>query len=836
MIGKIFFTLSLPFVALACLKAQLVELQNASISDTLVSYEWTAQNGAQSIIQSSDNLTNWLDERGLWTGGPLATSFHASFDHTPFQSKFYRIKGIPAAAPDSDFDRLSDAEEATLGTDPFCADSNGNGYGDWEESLLSAPPASPQANPLSVSLTQLSANSPPVTAYRDDRVITLDLDFIAGNPWHTFDQQADGLGSVGFHISWHPVDDPSRTASTITSYRRVDLQAVWNEVPYQITVTPVNRLGQLLTGQKTEGIIHGGSDLRVKTLRSEMTFFDDFNQSQGLPSELKWNSTFATPNNPDFNGLFVNHQYHVHTSCGTRNGGSGDRAQTVHRPRKPLVLESGETRRIVFDLDGIEGRARGIWYLDIVPSLIDITGHSGIGVGDTEGMAFPAYGLRFKLAGQGLALLAFNEEGQQIEIATADNLHWDGLELHANVRRHWEIRLSPDSASVLIDGQEVLNSPLGAHSLTPGEYHLHWNVFAYNSWKRNFPFYVVHWDNFGFDGPDPLADIEVHNYRTTVMGTDYRESANHQPTDFQIEIPGSLLTTSPGAQAEASLCFTLQRDDFTAYVHHPNDAISVNGTSYPIPAPQTNGLTPLTPGELVSAIVPHSMRIPLGSISDTSSAPLLTGTNILTFTTLSSGIHNVHLEIDYPSNSAPPFTESRSLHPVLIHPHFPKPGLPVTIESIGSHPVGNWRQHLEEKATFNPTVSGTIPILVAANAAIFNNTPTKLYPNFVSSNAAAFGVNPGLQYLELKVRPDDASDPVHTQRLDLNVDVPAPQCAHAFQLDTTTLPNGIYEVEVTGKDGRGNALSPDYYGVGQATGTVSQMNGYYFPLHVTVAN
>lgn len=790
--------------------------------------------GAQLSLETSIDLFTWKEEPGLWTGPAWGTlpRFEFRLQDWPGERGYVRMKEASAPPADRDFDRLSDAEEQALGTDPDQADSNGNGVGDWEESRQ-AGAADARPNPLAVPLTKAHPESPAVTVHRDDRVATVDLDYVAGNPRRLFDIGADGRGAVGYQVTWHPVDAPEQATSVLTSHRRVDIQPLWNEVPYRVEVIPVDRLGTLQSDRSSSGVVQGGSDLRVNQLRAEMTFFDDFNQPQGLPSELNWNSAYATPNNPRFNGLFVNRQYHVHTSTGTRNGGSGDRAQSVHRPRKPLVMEAGETRRIVFDLDGANVKARGIWYLDVLPEQIDITGHSSIGTGDNSSLAYPANGLRLVLNGHALSIVAFDASGQQILIQEERDLHWNGHELFTNVRRHWDIRLSTTSVRILIDGTEVLAADLGEHALDPGEYHLHWNLFAYNSWKVNIPFYVVHWDNFGFDGPDGLADKVVHNYRAQVMGTDYVESADHQPATVWIDIPDDLRPTVPGATAKATLYFTLQRDDFRPYQPDAADRVLVNGQAFPIPRARTNGAVDLDDYDLVSSITPYSMRIPLGEL-DADVAPLKTGRNELRFESKSCGFHNIHLEIEYPQAAAPPFTESRDLHPVPVHQHYPKPGLSVGIESIGSNPVGDWRGDLNDPAVFNPVVSGVVPILTVANGIVIS--PGQLDANANHASMAGFGVNPGIRELQLVVRPDGQSDPVHSETLTTRADVPAPQCLHTFSFDTTSLPNGVYEIEVTGLDGRGNRLAPNYGKAGGEAGTVEAYNGFYFPLHVTVEN
>ena len=320
---------------------------------------------------------------------------------------------------------------------------------------------------------------------------------------------------MGYRVTWWPVHRPQDVQHKLTALRRTQIQPLGNGVPYAVRVQGVDGMGHLVGGP-AQGIVHGGSDARVRTLRAQLTgFFDDFNRPAGLPEERKWNTTFSKINDPALQAFFINHQFHSHTLVGTPATGYGDRGQTVHRVRNALQLGPGETRRIVFDLDGVGYGGRTVWYLDLLSAPVDITSHFAI----SGGAGFPGHpspGLRFKLLGQELSLWSLTTDGEQILIVKQPSIDWDGFQTFPNVRRAFEILVSENNVRVTLDGGVVLDSPLGFGALAPGSYTVHWTAFGYNTMKVNLPYMLLHWDNFGFDGPAPST--VVHNYRSQVRG------------------------------------------------------------------------------------------------------------------------------------------------------------------------------------------------------------------------------------------------------------------------------------------------------------------------------
>lgn len=131
-------------------------------------------------------------------------------------------------------------------------------------------------------------------------------------------------------------------------------------------------------------------------------------------------------------------------------------------------------------------------------------------------------------------------DGASHQIGAAD-MESLGVQVVSNVRRSFEARVGTDGVEILIDGKSIINAPIPAGALKPGAYELLWNAFGYNTPKDNNPYFFIHWDNFGFDGPN-LQRREVHNYVTRIAGTDYQKSSRataSYPT-FTVGIPDDL--------------------------------------------------------------------------------------------------------------------------------------------------------------------------------------------------------------------------------------------------------------------------------------------------------
>ena len=688
-------------------------------------------------------------------------------------------------------------------------------------------------------LKKSGPDAPVVRVIRDDRVATLELDYVPGNPWTPFNIGSDGRGAVGYRVSWTPLRSAvnrKREAMfrKVTSLRRVQIQPLRNNEPYYVKVEYVNRFGEIV-GDFAFGTIQGGNGRRVNRLRQEMTgFFDDFNQPAGLPDERSWNTSFSQTNDPAMQAFFVNPQFHTHTVVGTPSVELfGDRGQTTHRVRNKMVLGQGETRRIVFDIDGFKMGGRAIWYLDLVQEETEMTSHVTVG-GGQGASGHPSPGLRFFLEGQSAAVFYFNEAGEQILIQENRYLEWDGVQTFPNVRRAVEIQLSQNHVTMLMDGVAILDTDLGQGAIETGEYTVLWSAFGYNTMKVGMPYFLIHWDNFGFDGPPSTST--VHNYRTQVAGTDLIRSNDFEERTVAINIPDDLTPTGPG-QGEARLVFTRQMNNWDPVRWSAADTVSVNGTVYPVDAPTSSAAPPLQLEDLINSNAAYSTYIPLGTVGINGTSPLVAGENEIVFQASRCGFHNIHIEVAYPAGSEPDYTPPQELHPVPLHHHFLKVGLPARISHVGVSQVDHNVWYMNSPENFNASVNGTIEIGTLVNAEEFNNRTT-LSSDFTSATLASAGDNPGIRKVELWIRPDggDENSATLLGSVNTNAVAPAPQFIHEFSLDTTQFSNGLYELFVVAEDSRGVMSLPNYGGMGQLVSSGEELNGFYFPIHITIGN
>lgn len=689
--------------------------------------------------------------------------------------------------------------------------------------------------PQVVTLLKSGPNAPNVDILRDDQVATLELDYEAGNPWTPFDIGNDGLGPVGYRVTWIPFLGYSFTGAKqqITAQRRTQLQPLINDAPYYVRVEYVNRLGEIV-GDFAFGTFNGGSSQRVDTLRQQMTgFFDDFQQPEGLPDELKWNTSFSQTNDPAMQAFFINPQFHAHTLVGTpRHELFGDRGQATHRIRNRLNLGSGETRRIVFDIDGVNFKGRAIWYLDLVQEECEITSHVTVG-GGAGSSGHPSPGLRFSLDGHHMGVYRFNEAGEQILVAENLNLGFGGAQMIPNVRRAVEIQLAENHVTVLIDGVSVIDSDISA-PLDTGEYNVLWTAFGYNTLKVAMPYFLIHWDNFGFDGP--ASANTIHNYRSQVAGSDLIRCDDFQPQTVTIEIPDDL-TPLNSSTGQARLVFTRQMNNWDPVIWMPMDTVTLGGIDFPIPEPVSMATPPLQLEDLINTNAAYSTYIPLGTVGQGGTAPLVQGANQLTFSASRCAFINVHIEVEYPNGDAPEYTAPQEIHYAPVHGDFIKVGLPARISRIGGVEVDNYVSHINDPANFNAEINGTIDIQILVNASLFVSDTT-LDSDFVSASLAASGRNPGVRKVELWIRPDGGDDTtaVLLGSVNTDADVSAPQFVGSFSFDTTTFANGIYEVTVLAEDGRGVLSLPDFSSVSDFIDEAPELNGMYYPLHVTINN
>lgn len=697
--------------------------------------------------------------------------------------------------------------------------------------------------------------APTVRIDRDDHVATIEMDFDAhaGHGGQLWTIGTDGLDPAGYLVRWWP--DPAEVSNidfslgcanensagttiigtsenpyqVVTPNPIVQIQPLANNVTYHLKVEKVNGLGQVVS-PATEMTFQGGDGSRVAELRSSMTFFDDFNWEEGPADELKWNNAMGPQTDPRFNLFFINKQCHVHTLNGTRNDGAGDRSLVAQRARKKLLIEQNVERRIVFDMDGIFS-GRSVWYLDLTPVPTDLMSH--LSFFDTDGdTGLPADMFRLRAVGNEISVSLINSAGASQRIADT-HLPSFGRRMHPNVRRTFDVRLSATGVQIRVDDTTVLEANFPAGAFKPGVYYPLWSTVGYNTSKDDNPYFLSHWDNFGFDGPD-LDTMQAYNYVTRIAGTDLQKSyswGENYPI-YNIEVPDDFTPTQPDEIYEAWLVFSYQKNDFSTFTIEPGDYFTFNGVSFPLPEGGNNS-DPLVPGLVNYAGSPLSNRVKIGEISSTSSI-LNVGNNTAQFFATNTGIMNVHLEIMVPDNiSISDYTQPADIHPFVYHGDLPKLGAPAKITFIDSEEL----QSVDDYLT-GPTVSDTMQVeVLVGNTSWANWAPQWLNQPANSAEFWSTGSTAGIAKVDLFMRPLGETDgpgdivaSIHT-----NEDSPAPQLRYVFNVDTRSFTNGEYELFLQATDSKGYKSHPSYHGFAFRW-DAEEISGAYYPVRVTIEN
>ena len=706
------------------------------------------------------------------------------------------------------------------------------------------------------------APAPVVQILRDDRVATLEMDYRGEDAWgQWWTMDGSGHDDAGFLVTWWPegttaaklerarpnpwhdgslgclsMEKASDAATTVrwlvTGNRRVQLQPLLNAAPYRVRVQRIDALGEI-TSQANELSFNGGDGTRVDALRASMTHFDDFNLPLGPADEKLWNNATVTSTDARFNLFFINDQYHAHTLNGTRVDNTGDRSQTSQRFRKLVRIAPGTRRRVVFDMDSPLS-PRSVWYLDLNPVSTDLTAHTDFfDMDGTTGL--PAGTLRLRAQFQTFSVNIVGMDGASHQIASVD-MEASGRQAVSNVRRNFEARVGTDGIEVLIDGRSVINANYAPYALQAGDYEPLWIAFGYNTPKDAVPYYLVHWDNFGFDGPD-VAPLEVHNYVTRIEGTDYQKASrgNDEFPTFIVKVPDDLHPTSAAASAQASLVLTYQMGDYSNFTLVPGDHVTLNGNAnFTLPA-RINNSAPNDPDLLVWGI-PYTVRIPLGTIAHNGASPLVVGDNAFQFFAENTGILDVHVEVAYPPGSAPAYTPPAAIHHFPLHSELPRLGLPARFEQIGDTQVGDdHRLTAEPRARIG--IASMVPVtFVVGNHSYANWAPELMVFPVQSTEVWSTGGTGGIASVEVFLRPAAGTPPgQRVLLLDAARDVPAPQGRYTRSFDSRTFANGDYEMFVQATSPSGLKSHPSY-GDETHVWDAAQLSGAYYPILVHIGN
>lgn len=730
------------------------------------------------------------------------------------------------------------------------------------------------------------AGAPVIRVLRDDRVATLEMDYDAENPAFQFwEMSGDPQDDAGFLVRWWPVAgsegldgkarliqgndgaaclDPDHLRAPdlgskatgqlpgenwmVTGNRRVQLQPLDNGRSYELSVQRINALGRI-TSNAARLVFQGGDGSRVAQLRSQMTYFDDFNRPMGPVDERLWSNAVMTSTDERYNQFFINHQLHAHTMHGTRVETTGDKSQTSQRFRKRIRVQEGVRRRVVFDTDSpLSGRS--VWYLDFNPVPTEVTGHASFF--DIEGDAgLPAGVLRLRMGGQTLSVSLIDPSGASRRIASVE-MDAVGRQAVPNVRRAFDVRVGTDGIQVFIDGRSVINTAYigvesgATYTFPAGDYELLWVGFGYNTTKDGVPYYLIHWDNFGFDGP-VVDDRVVHDYVTRIAGSDYRKAsasdgAAGRPT-FTIRIPDDLRPTAAGVAAEAWLVATYQMGDYSWMAVRPGDHVRVNGgPQVPLPPPGNNSTDPALDPDTTWGL-PYTARMKVADLTSTSAAPFVIGDNTFQFFATNVGLLNVHLEVLYPPGSEPAYTPPSQIHHFPLHAEVPRFGPPARIHHVGTQRVG--REHVFEPAHLEPGEEARIAVagVVQIDAEVGNTSwdpgwAAQLMRVPVSSiEVWSTGGTAGISKLELFLRRvgtgTGPGDPVRA--LDTAHDAPAPQGRYRIAFDSRAHANGDYELFLQATTPSGLKSHPSYGEEISHYGS-ENLSGAYRPVRIRIQN
>jgi hypothetical protein len=705
--------------------------------------------------------------------------------------------------------------------------------------------------------------APEVRVLRDDRVATLEMDYDADDPWGQFwEMDGSGEDDAGFLVTWWPAGaapaktdalalhhehagaigclspDHAAKASApgarwlVTGNRRVQIQPLVNGAPYLVRVERLDALGRI-TSHPTVVAFDGGDGARVAALRASLTHFDDFNLPAGAADATLWGNAASTSTDERFNLFFINDQYHAHTLNGTRVENTGDKSQTSQRFRKRMRIEPGMRRRIVFDMDAPTS-PRSVWYLDLNPIRTELTGHADFF--DQEGATgLPAGMLRLRAQFQTFSVSLIGMDGASHQIASVD-MEDVGRQAVPNVRRHFEARVGTDGIQVSIDGREVIDAAFAPYALAPGDYEPLWIGFGYNTAKDGVPYFLLHWDNFGFDGPVVDAPV-VHDYVTRIAGSDYQK-ANRGGGEFPlftVPIPDDLRPVVPGAVAEAWLVWTYQMGDYSTFGLMPGDDVEVNGGArHALPA-RPNNSSPNVP-DLLAWGVPHTVRVKLGELVQGGPSPLLVGDNRFRFRAHNTGILNVHVEVSYPPGSAPAYTPPAAIHPFPRHADLPRLGPPIRIERVDGVEVGE-PHRITQDAPVRIPVSGDVPLdIVAGNRNWANWAPHLMNVPVQSTEVWSSGGTQGIAQVEVFVRGAGQAPPGQRVLLLATArDAPAPQGRWVRSFDSSQFPDGDYELSVQATAPGGLKSHPSY-GDETYAWDAAGLSGAYYPIRIRIEN
>ncbi|MGB0387819.1 MAG: hypothetical protein ACPGWR_23620 [Ardenticatenaceae bacterium] len=642
--------------------------------------------------------------------------------------------------------------------------------------------------------------------------------------------------------------------SEVTPFRVFLVQPLEPGVIYEARVYNIDNYGNLSLSSQPVEFQHDASVVEARRERMN-GFFDDFNQPMGTFDELKWNTAFSGCVQAGQGAHHINHEFHAHTMS---KSSKCDRAVVNARPRDVFDF-TDRTGTIEFDLDGSK-RSRQLWYLDLYPAgpeysagrKRDISGHVALDAVGGVLNSDPAHLLRIVQTGTngGAIQLKFADAGGRMKNlrdftdiyrngACGWNLKYceeENLSPVPNVRRRFRIDLSKTDIRIFINEILVLDAslePVDRSGELPYERaDVVWLLFSYNTTKDNLSRSVLHWDNFGFDAPANYEKSTViHNYTDGRVGpAEPTEGTNDKwggpkanmddPVVTTIPIPDPLLDTA-GVAPKAELMFTLQGD----YVWPDEEQLivlnegTVHEKRYTLPKPSSE-IRGLPFDRVVGPVVPYSALLPIDIASSANEGGLIQGDNELKFYFDNVSVFNIHVELTYPIDRAPSFTQPSAIFADYAAQNMPDPG-PVgpglRIQEIDRDFIWNKNDFASEvdengqptRLIKTSSLSGHVPFVITGN---------------VEAQMTATGHATGISRYEILL-----NQQVIWSR-EVNRESPVAYFNHQdIEWDTTIVPDGTYELFMRAYDPEGNPSFVDFF-------QANSIMGEYIPILVTVNN
>lgn len=634
------------------------------------------------------------------------------------------------------------------------------------------------------------------------------------------------LGIYGYKVEWGPQSE-GFINSALTVNRSFQLQPLTPGTTYIARVYAISAYGELSLPSETIMTAHDAT--RVNGMRTRLNgFFDDFNSPAGAFDELKWNQAYSGCVAEGTGGQHINTQFHGHNLLSTAGC---DRGVAVSRARKIFDI-TDRTGLIEFDLDGAKG-SRQFWYLDLSPVDLqwgrkrDLSGH--VSLGDSGNAADPMGLLRIVQSGHSVSLQLADETGV---LFTLDDQYQNGacgsdlrfcsnaqggynLLPQTNVRHHWKIMMSQTHISIFIEDVLVVDASLAQLNWPQGlpwsRMQIAWIYFSYNTAKENIVRGLLHWDNFGFDAPQISEQNEtvIHNYSDGEIGPQNYVTNNccaprsqlSEPLLIQIPIPDPVVSTDAGLPLKAELMFTLQGN----YNWTQTDHVLVNGHHYSMPQPQAAGMSG---ADLIGSIIPYSASI------DIDPSVIISGDNLLSFYLNNIAVFNAHIELTFPQEMAPSFTQPIDIfgYEDYLPKIMPNPGpigTGILIDKIAGIPSYQYEALDDRSYRLNEPVSGMVAFDVRGNS---------------KAQMLAWGRLTGMTHYQIWL------DGVPGEVIKVNEHSPSPAFLHQNNMwNTTGLCNGEHTIFVKSFTPNGVPSFFDYF-------LAHSQMGEYRPVRVTTDN